>query len=81
MAFGDRVPDKTLLSQVNKKLRQTGVTTNVAAAVNGGCVTLTGILQYANQRRVIMRKATQVTGVRQVVDQMTVEVKKRVDQE
>lgn len=80
MPFGDRVPDKTLLQQVNKKLTQAGVS-SVKATVSGGYVTLTGVLQYASQRRVITRKAAQVAGVRQVTDQMTVKERKRVDVE
>ena len=81
MPFGDRVPDKTLLQQVNKKLAQAGMTSHITATVSGGYVTLTGTLQYANQRRLIARKAGQVNGVRQVVDQMTVKERKRVDVE
>ena len=79
MAFDNQVPDKTLLKLVNKKLMQTGTQTKVTAAVQGGYVTLTGALQYEHQRRALLRAAHQVSGVRQVVDQMTVQPRKRVD--
>ena len=77
MAFGDRVPDKTLLQQVNKKLMRAGMQAKVTASISGGYMTLTGTLQYANQRGIIMRQAKQISGVRQVIDQMTVQPKKR----
>ena len=76
MAFGKQVPDKTLLNEVNKKLMRTGIQTKVTASVNGGSVTLTGALQHENQRRTLIRAVNQVSGVRQVVDQMTVQPKK-----
>ena len=77
MGIGDRVPDRQVLQNVNKKLRQAGSQSKVSASVRGGCVTLTGALQYENQRRQIVRKMHQVTGVRQVIDQMTVPARKR----
>jgi osmotically-inducible protein OsmY len=79
MALGDRIPDKTLLKQINRKLAQGGAATKISASVNGGYVTLTGTLQYENQRRVIIRKANQVSGVRHVADQMTIQPRKRVE--
>lgn len=79
MPFGDRVSDRTILQQVNKKLSQTGAQAKVTASVSGGCLTLTGTLQYASERSVIIRKANQVSGVRQVVDRMTVQPRRRVD--
>jgi osmotically-inducible protein OsmY len=80
MGIGDRVPDKTLLQQVNKRLMQAGTQSSVSASVNGGCVTLTGTLKYETQRNAILRKAQQVSGVRHIVDRMTVPVRKRQDQ-
>ena len=79
MAFGNKVPDKTLLSDVSKKLMRMGTQTKVIASVQSGCVTLKGALQYEHQRLNFIRIVNQVTGVRQVVDQMTVQAKKRVD--
>ncbi len=79
MGFDDRIPDKTLLQQVKKKLTQAGVGTTVTATVTSGYLTLTGVLDYATQRRVVVRKAQQVPGIRQLTDQMTVKVRKRVD--
>lgn len=79
MTFGKRVPDKSLLRDVNKKLMRTGTQTKVTASINGGYVTLTGVLQYENQRRILLRAANQVPGVRQVFDRMTVQPKKRVE--
>ncbi len=77
MAFGNQVPDRTLLREVNKKLMRTGTQTKVTASISGGCVTLTGALQYEHQRRTLIRATTQVSGVRQVLDQMTVQTRRR----
>jgi osmotically-inducible protein OsmY len=77
MAFGSQVPDKTLLKEVNKRLLRTGTQTKVTAAVNGGKVTLSGAIQYEHQRSTLMRAANQVSGIRQLIDQMTVQPKKR----
>ena len=79
MALGNAIPDKTLLRDVNKKLLRAGTQTKVTASVNGGCLTLTGTLQYEIQRRPILRAVNQVSGVRRVVDQMTLKAKKRSD--
>jgi osmotically-inducible protein OsmY len=72
MPLGNQIPDKTLLKAINKKLMRTGIQAKIAASVKGGCVLLTGALQYENQRRTVVRAANQVSGVRQVTDQMTV---------
>ena len=76
MVLGKQIPDKTLLNEVNKKLMRAGTQSRVTASVNGGIVTLTGALQHEHQRRALIRVANQVSGVRQVVDQMTVPPKK-----
>ena len=75
--FGKKqVPDKTLVKEVNKKLMRAGSQTKVTAFVNGGIVTLRGALTHEHQRRTLIRAANQVSGVRQVVDQMTMQPKK-----
>ena len=73
MVFGNQIPDKTLLKAVNKKLMRTGIQAKIAASVKGGCVLLTGALQYENQRRTVVRAANQVSGVRNITDQMTIQ--------
>ena len=79
MSFGNRPNDKALLKDVNKRLSRTGTQTKVTAAVSGGTITLSGALQYEHQRGAIIRAANQASGVRNVVDQMTLQPKKRVD--
>ena len=73
MVFGNQIPDKTLLKALNKKLMRTGIQAKIAATVKGGCVVLTGALQYENQRRTVVRAANQVSGVRNIMDQMTIQ--------
>lgn len=79
MSFGNRPNDKALLKDVNKRLMRTGTQTKVTASVSSGAVTLTGTIQYEHQRRTIIRAANQVSGIRNVADQMTVQPKKRPD--
>lgn len=79
MALGNAIPDKTLLRDVNKKLLRSGTQTKITASVRSGCLTLTGTLHNEIQRRPILRAVNQVSGMRQVVDQMTVQTKKRTD--
>ena len=79
MVLGNQVPDKILLKSVNKKLMRTGIQSKIAASVKGGYVVLTGPLQYEHQRRTVIRAANQVSGVRQIMDQMTVQPSKRAN--
>lgn len=66
------VPDRSLLKTVNRRLDRTGTgsQSKVTAAVQRGIVTLTGILQYENQRNSILKAVQSVAGVRQVIDQL-----------
>lgn len=66
------VSDKELLKNVNRKLERTGTgsQTRLQATVQRGTVTLTGKLQYDNQRTPIIKAATSVPGVKHVVDQL-----------
>ena len=43
----------------------------VAATVRGGQVTLTGQMQYENQRRPVVQAVNRVDGIKGVIDQMT----------
>jgi osmotically-inducible protein OsmY len=77
--FGqNRISDGDLLKSVNQKLSRTGTSSQskVTASVRGGTVTLTGNLQYANQRIEIVKAASRSNGVRQVIDNMQVVAKK-----
>jgi len=72
--FGrEKVPDKTILKDVNKRLMRTGMGSRcrVTATVRGGQVTLTGQMQYENQRRPIVQAVNRVNGIRGLIDQMT----------
>ena len=72
------VSDKSLLLKVNQKMaRMGGAQGQVTAAVRGGDVTLTGLLQFETQRRGIINAASSVGGVRRVLDQMRIAPMKR----
>lgn len=68
-------PDKALLKKVNQRLMRAGLGAHsrVTAAIRNGQVTLSGSIQYENQRRTILRAATGVDGVSRVVDKLTVQ--------
>ncbi len=71
--FGtNEVPDQALLKTVNRRLVRTGTgsQSKVTAAVQRGTVTLSGKLQYENQRNSIVKAIKSVSGVRQVIDQL-----------
>lgn len=73
--LGDRVPDKRIIQKVNQRLSRTGTgQCKVTVAVRNGCVTMSGEIQYPNQRRSILNAARGVEGVRTIVDQLNVKV-------
>ena len=64
--------DKTVLKRVNQRLARAslGARSRVTAAVRNGQVTLSGSIQYENQRRPALRAASGVAGVSGVLDQL-----------
>jgi len=73
MALGKQVPDKTLLKSVTQKISQRAAPgTKIVANVSSGLVTLSGMLAQDYQRGPIINAISSVTGVRRVVDMMTV---------
>ena len=78
MSLRNPIPDKTLLKNVVQKMMRQGTNSSrVAATVRGGDVTLTGTIGYEYERRSILRSASNIPGVRRVIDQLRVEPKKR----
>lgn len=78
MSRDNQVPDKTVLSNVNKKMAMKGTgSKKVAASVRGGDVTLTGTIAFEYERRAMLRSASSVPGVRRVIDQLRVEARKK----
>ncbi len=78
MTFEKQVSDKTLLNQVVQKLARSGAgsQTKITPTVSSGNVTLTGALKYDHDRRSILNAARNISGVRRVIDQMSVAPKK-----
>jgi hypothetical protein len=73
----NQISDKDLLKQVNQRLLRSGASqSRVAVTVNMGMVTLTGTLQHAIQRDPILKAVARVTGVKRVIDQMQLLVRK-----
>lgn len=69
--FGNnRISDKQLIKQVNKKLMRGGGEAQLSAAVRQGTVTVSGTIRYEAQRRPILKGLSSIAGVRRVVDQI-----------
>lgn len=77
--FGSKgISDKALLSTVNQRLARTGTGSQAKlhATVRQGTVTLSGTIQYERQRTPILKATRNVSGVRNVIDQLVVTPKK-----
>ena len=82
--FGkNQISDKDLLKTVNQRLTRSGSgsQSRVVAVVQQGGVTLTGNLQIAYQRDLIVKTVARIAGVRRVVDQLKLIPKKKPDQD
>lgn len=73
--MGSPVSDGAIVRQVNNKLASRGVRAPCHVMVNSknGDVTLSGNVQFAHQKGAAMHAAAGVSGVRRVIDQMTVQ--------
>jgi osmotically-inducible protein OsmY len=69
-----QVADKDILRQINQRLLKAslGAHSHVVVQVHKGDVTLSGTLEYQNQRKAVLRASRSVDGIRRVVDIMTV---------
>lgn len=78
MTLGNKVPDKTVLNNVLRKLSQkcTG-STRISATVRGGDATVTGAIKHDFERKPILRCVAAVQGVNRVIDQLRVEERKK----
>jgi osmotically-inducible protein OsmY len=71
--FGaNRTSDKELAKTVSKRLVRAGggSQTHLAAAVQQGRVTLTGMIRYEAQRRPILKAISSIAGVSGVIDHL-----------
>jgi len=70
----DQVPDKRIIQKLNQRLARAGMGSKakIAFTVKNGNVTVSGALQYDNQRRPLLSALRGVDGVRGLVDQLTV---------
>ncbi len=73
MAFGKQVPDKQVLKSVQQKLVQkAGYGSKVAATIESGTIRLTGVIAQEHLRKQILSSMNGISGVRRVIDTMTV---------
>ena len=72
------ISDKDLLKSVNQRMARTGTASQsrINVSVQQGTVTLSGNLQHAIQRSPIVKAVSRVAGVRRVIDQMQLIVRK-----
>jgi osmotically-inducible protein OsmY len=66
--------DRNIVQQVTQRLATRGIRTpcKIDVQSRNGEVTLTGNVQYPHQRTAAMQAASTASGVRRVVDQMTI---------
>lgn len=77
MTLGNKIPDKTLLKNVERKLMQKCIgSVRISATVRGGDATITGTLRNEHERKPIVRCVSAVPGIRRVFDQLRVAEKK-----
>ena len=77
MIPNNQIPDQTVLKSVLQKMTRKGTSSSrVTATVRSGDVTLTGTIDYEHQRRSVVSSATNIPGVKRVIDQLRVEKKK-----
>lgn len=71
--------DIKLTQQINTKLAMRGIRSpcHVAVACRGGEVTLTGTVDQAHQKNAAMRVAQGITGVKRVINQITIKAQER----
>lgn len=79
MGLNNQVPDKTLLQTVLRKMAQKGAGARVTATVRSGDATVTGSIAYEHERKAIIRSVAGVQGIRRVIDQLQLVVKKKVN--
>jgi len=77
--FGTPIQDKTITRQVQGKIAGRGLGSPCKIIVNSlkGIVTLTGTVQYAQQKNTAVQAVNGISGVRRVVDQLIVQVVKK----
>ena len=73
MTLGNKIPDKTLLRTVERKLMQKCAgAARISATVRGGDATITGMIKNEYERKPIVRCVAAVQGIGRVVDQLQV---------
>ena len=67
--------NKAIIKKVNQRIARAslGAGSRVSAVVRNGQVTLSGSIEYDNQRRPALRAASGVDGVGRVLDQLQVQ--------
>jgi hypothetical protein len=79
MGLNNQIPDKTLLQTVLRKMAQKGAGARVSATVRSGDATVTGSIAYEHERKAIIRSVSGVQGIRRVIDQLQLVVKKKIN--
>ena len=78
MSIRKQIPDKTLQKSVIQQFTCKEVSASrIKVNVSGGVVTITGSIDFDHQRRAIVNAASNVNGIKNVVDQLRVERKRR----
>jgi len=68
------IPDRSIDQQVSQKLSSRGINSPCQVSVNTrrGEVTLSGLVQHPHQKNAAVQAANSVTGVKRVIDNLTI---------
>lgn len=76
MALGNQIPDKTLLTTVQRQLSKKCPTSGkVSVDIKSGEATLSGTIRLEHERKPLMKCVSAVQGVSRVVDRIKLEVR------
>ncbi len=76
MSLVNKIPDKTILASVQRRLSQKCAGAKIQAVVRSGEVTISGMIKNEHERKPILRCLNAVQGIGRIVDQMRLEPKK-----
>lgn len=78
MALGNIIPDKTLLTTIQRRLSKKCPTSGkVSVDVRSGEATLSGSIMQENERKQLMKCVSAVQGVSRVIDRIKLRERKK----
>lgn len=80
MPLGNQVPDKTLLTNVQRRLaKKCSSSPRVSVDVKSGEATVSGTIRVETERKPVLKCISSVEGVSRVIDRIKLEDRKKYD--